>query len=197
MLKVILILLVATSCWGQEIKLRDVNVSRYIADSAWADTVWQVDTLCLTDEGYYLPCADTAEGTGIILRSNGGCLRDFGIECEGACHRCHPAVTDSAILCQPYFDLDIPDDIKNSVLWMFCDSIVYEVSADLDSKIRTNIVYYTYFGAMTYYEYQTSECPDNRIGCCVAHPTRVEHGLRDYPQPFATIWKRRVMWRLP
>lgn len=162
-MKLLLVLLLATSCWGQTVRL-----------------------------------ADTAEGTDIILRSNGGCLRDFGIECEGACHRCHPAVTDSAILCQPYFNLNIPDDIKNSVLWMFCDSIKYVVSAGLDSKISTDIVYFTYYGAMTYWEYQTNECPDYKPGdlfhCAVNHPHRWEYGVTDWHTPFAVLWQRKVMW---
>lgn len=88
-------------------------------------------------------------------------------------------LTDSAILCQPYFDLAIPDDIKNSVLWMFCDSIKYVVSAGLDSKISTDIVYFTYYGAMTVENYFLFK--------------RV-YTARDWHTPFAVLWQRKVMW---
>lgn len=118
-------------------------------------------------------------------------------------HQCQPRpLSDSAILCQPYFDLAIPEDIKNSVLWMFCDSIKYMVWADVDSdsitKLHTDIVYFTYYGAMTYWEYRTNECPDYKQGdlfhCSVNHPHRWEYGLTDWHTPFAVLWQRKVMW---
>ena len=110
----------------------------------------------------------------------------------------HPVpLSDSAILCQPYFDLAIPDDIKNSVLWMFCDSIVYEVSANMNSAVSTNIVYYTWFGAMTVEIHPAYGIPITANGVSGArmYPTNT-YELRDYPQPFATIWRRKVLWRV-